>query len=71
MKNGKSPGRDGFTVDFFKLFWKDIGAFVFRSLTYGYESGFKVKELLHVSLREVKTEGTWATGVQSTCLILT
>jgi hypothetical protein len=29
MKNGKSPGSDGFTVDFYKFFWKDIGAFVF------------------------------------------
>ena len=39
MKNGKSPGSDGFTVDFYKFFWKDIGAFVFRSLSYGYELG--------------------------------
>ena len=39
MKNGKGPGSDGFTVDFFNFFLKDIGAFVFRSLKYGYESG--------------------------------
>ena len=39
MKNGKFPGSDGFTVDFFKKKLKDIGAFVFRSLKYGYESG--------------------------------
>ena len=30
---------DGFTVDFYKFFWKDIGAFVFRSLYFGYETG--------------------------------
>jgi hypothetical protein len=29
MKNGKNPGSDGFTVDFYKFFWKDIGAFFF------------------------------------------
>ena len=39
MNNGKSSGSDGFTVDFFNFFLKDIGAFVFRSLKYGYESG--------------------------------
>ena len=31
MKNGKSPGSDGYTVDFYKKFWKDIGPFLFRS----------------------------------------
>ena len=39
MKNGKSPGSDGYTVDFYKFFWKNIGAFVFRSLYFGYEIG--------------------------------
>ena len=39
MINGKSPGSDGYTVDFYKFFWKDIGPFVFRSLFYGYHSG--------------------------------
>jgi hypothetical protein len=24
MKNGKSPGSNGFTVDFYKFFWNDI-----------------------------------------------
>ena len=37
MKNNKSPGTDGFTVEFFKFFWKDIGHFLVRSLNYGYE----------------------------------
>ena len=39
MKNGKSPGSDGFTVDFYKFFWNDIVALVFRSLYFGYETG--------------------------------
>jgi hypothetical protein len=34
MINGKSPGSDGYIVDFYKFFWKDIGPFVFRSLFY-------------------------------------
>ena len=39
MKNNKSPGLDGFTVEFFKFFWTDIGIFILRSLNYGYRSG--------------------------------
>lgn len=37
MKNNKSPGSDGFTVDFFKFFWIDLGKFVLRSVNYGYQ----------------------------------
>ena len=37
MKNNKSPGSDGFTADFFKFFWIDVGKFVFRSFKYGYQ----------------------------------
>ena len=32
-KNGKSPGQDGFTVEFYKFFWKDIGHFSLNHLT--------------------------------------
>ena len=39
MKNGKSPGSNGFTVDFYQFFWNDIVALVFRSLYFGYETG--------------------------------
>jgi exonuclease III len=38
MKNGKSPGSDGFTVEFYKYFWKDIGIYVCRSINYAYQS---------------------------------
>ena len=37
-KNNKSPGSDGFTVEFFKFFWQDIGIFLLRSLNYGFDN---------------------------------
>lgn len=39
MKNNKSPGSDGFTTEFFKFFWKNLGNFIVRSLNYGFSSG--------------------------------
>ena len=39
MKNDKSPGSDGFTVEFYKYFWKDIGIYVCRSINYAYKCG--------------------------------
>jgi hypothetical protein len=32
MSNGKSPGLDGFTSEFCKLFWFDIQEYVIKSL---------------------------------------
>jgi hypothetical protein len=39
MTNGKSPGSDGYTVDFYKKIWEDIGPLLYRSLYLAYESG--------------------------------
>ena len=39
MSNNKSPGSDGFTVEFWKFFFKDLGEFLLRSINYAYESG--------------------------------
>jgi hypothetical protein len=39
MENGKSPGMDGFTTEFYKFFWKDINPFLIRSFNHGYEKG--------------------------------
>ena len=38
MQNNKSPGSTGFTVEFFKFFWKDLGHFLVKSLNYGFEN---------------------------------
>ena len=37
MKNNKSPGSSGFTVEFFKFFWKDLGIFLVNSINYGFD----------------------------------
>ena len=39
MKPDKSPGITGFTAEFFKVFWKQIGHFVLRSINCGYRKG--------------------------------
>lgn len=39
MKNGKSPGSDGFTAEFYKHFWPKIGKYVLESLNYAYVKG--------------------------------
>lgn len=39
MKNDKSPGTDGFPVEFFKFFWKGLGPFVVRALNEAYKHG--------------------------------
>ena len=36
MSNNTSPGNDGFTVEFYKFFWSDIGIFLVRSVNYSY-----------------------------------
>ena len=38
-KNSKSPGSDGFSAEFFKCFWEDIGHFVLKSLNYAFVNG--------------------------------
>ena len=39
MKNNKSPGPDGFTTEFFKFFFKDIGHFLLRSYNESFNNG--------------------------------
>ena len=39
MKNNKSPGTSGFSADFFKAFWKQLGTFVVRAINFGLLQG--------------------------------
>jgi exonuclease III len=39
MPNFKSPGSDGFTVEFFKIFWGKLGHFVVRALNTSFHKG--------------------------------
>ena len=37
MNNGKSPGSDGITTEFYKIFWKDIKTYLINSLNYSFQ----------------------------------
>ena len=39
MNNGKSPGSDGITIEFYKQFWDCIKKYVVNSLNYSYDKG--------------------------------
>jgi hypothetical protein len=39
LKNGKTPGTDGFPPDYYKLFWKDLGILVFESIEHALAKG--------------------------------
>ena len=39
LKNDKSPGPDGFSPNFFKVFWEDLGHLLVRSLNTGFSVG--------------------------------
>ena len=39
MQNNKSPGSTGFTTEFFKYFWQDLGSFVVQSINFGFSTG--------------------------------
>ena len=39
MQNNKSPGSSGFSTEFFKFFWIDIGHFVVKSINHSFRIG--------------------------------
>ena len=38
-KNNKSPSIDGYPIEFFNFFWKDLGIFVLNALNFSYVTG--------------------------------
>jgi hypothetical protein len=39
IKNGKTPGLDGISTDFYKFFWIDINDILLQSINYAFEKG--------------------------------
>ena len=39
MKKGKTPGSNGFSVDFFRCFWNPVGIFLFRAFQESHSKG--------------------------------
>ena len=48
MKNNKSPGSDGISTEFYKIFWNDIKQFYIASINYSYR---------HESLTSLQKQG--------------
>ena len=40
MKNGKLPGLDDFTIEFYNFFWNDLNPVLIRSFNQRYEKGY-------------------------------
>ena len=47
IKNGKSPGIDGFPAEFFKTFWKKIKYFILKAYKCAYNKGEMSTTLRH------------------------
>ena len=39
MKNQKSPGSDGITTEFYKIFWNDIKEYYITSINFSFQNG--------------------------------
>ena len=39
MKKGKAPGLDGLTVDFYKIFWEDVGPLLYEIIKFAQNTG--------------------------------
>ena len=38
MSNNRSPGSDGFSAEFFKVFWKELGQSIVKSINFKMEN---------------------------------
>ena len=59
FSNDKTPGNDGLTIEFYKLFWSEIGTFLVDSLNYAYlhgELSYSQKQAV-IALIEKKNKG--------------
>ena len=45
MKNNKSPGLDGYSTEFFKVFWPQLGTFFLNYINYSYNKGILTDSL--------------------------
>ena len=57
MKTAKSPDSDGFTTEFYQVFWTDIGTFLVRSINYGFDQGEMSVIQRHVVVTSIPKEG--------------
>ena len=48
MKNGTSPGSDGFTVEFYKFFWNDLGSNLVRAINESFKKESLSLSLIHI-----------------------
>ena len=39
MNNNKSPGSEGITTEFYKIYWNDVKSCYIKSLNYSFEIG--------------------------------
>ena len=39
MESDKTPGTDGLSAEFYKVFWKDVSSFLISALNYAFGSG--------------------------------
>lgn len=39
MGDGKTPGMDGFTVEFYQFFWNDLSHYLVQSINFSYSIG--------------------------------